>query len=92
MLRGCLTISEEFALKFISTTKGWNPEELQCKSGKPKGNDSIHQRGKSWLDDRDDPVYVRGDRSYSLSAARRLDDLLRQHCESELANRFKRKL
>ena len=28
MLRGCLSISEEFAQEFIETTKGWHPAEL----------------------------------------------------------------
>lgn len=28
MLRGCLSISEEFAHEFIETTKGWHPAEL----------------------------------------------------------------
>lgn len=29
ILRGCLTISDDFAKDFIETTKGWNPEEIK---------------------------------------------------------------
>jgi hypothetical protein len=67
ILRGCLTISEEFAHEFFLTTKGWDPSELQ------EGSDDEDW----WVDDRRDPLYARADRKYSLEHAKELDKLLR---------------
>jgi hypothetical protein len=91
ILRGCLTISEEFAHEFIATTKGWDPAELSsdtdscCSSSDDEEMDDV-----VWLDDRNDPIYVRADTEYSLRKAPELDRLLRKHHPHEMRNRRRR--
>lgn len=84
ILRGCLDISEEFAAEFIATTKGWHPEEFQeieefsdCEE--IANCDSCQSsQGGYWVDDRHDPIYIRGDPAYSRRKAKELDRLLKQ--------------
>jgi cation transport regulator ChaC len=85
ILRGCLTISEEFCKEFITSTGGWqssnentiaavtNDEEATREEDAPP---TIHVH---WVNDRNDPLYVRADQEYSLQAAQVLDQLLQSH-------------
>lgn len=68
IIRGCLTISEDFARSFIETTHGWNNEE-----------DLNH-----WVDDRDLPIYRRADPDFSSEHGDAIDKLLGEHIEDEL--------
>lgn len=64
ILRGCLSISEDFAIDFISTTNGWSSEE----------SDEVF-----WVDDRQSPIYSRADNVYIEENARKIDDLLKNY-------------
>lgn len=86
ILRGCLDVGgEEFAKKFIETTKGWDPTELSEDESSEedtfqlkKRSDSMYSSTESvWVDDREDPIYIRGDPSHSKKNASRFDRLLR---------------
>ena len=83
ILRGRLSISEEFANEFIAKTKGWHPEEQKC----------LHEvsvtpgEGSIWVDDRDHPLYRRSDHSYSKAKGHELDLLLRRHRPKHLDER-----
>jgi hypothetical protein len=84
ILRGCLTISEEFAQEFIQTTKGWDPSELQEDSEDDSDDEDW------WVDDRRDPLYVRADQEYSLENAKELDKLLRHNRKEDFGNRVRK--
>jgi hypothetical protein len=92
ILRGCLTVSEEFAHEFIATTRGWDPAELSdyVSSSDEEGSSDKETDDVVWLDDRNDPIYVRADPEYSLKKALELDRLLRKHHPHELRNRRRR--
>lgn len=86
MLRGCLTISEEFAEEFIQTTKGWHPAELldsedseESMSLADSETSDIDEEVGWWVDDRRDPLYVRADSDYSLRHSKKLDSLLKEN-------------
>ena len=76
ILRGCLTISEEFAIEFISSTKGWSSLDFQ----KNNNGSDLRNRNPSdeifWVDDRQDPIYGRADHEYIAKNAPNLDKLL----------------
>jgi hypothetical protein len=64
MLRGCLHVGgEEFARSFIETTSGWH--------GDAKDTENEH-----WVDDREDPLYIRADAEFSAQNGERMDELL----------------
>lgn len=98
MLRGCLTISEEFAHEFIETTKGWHPAELSDDddssiddSMSTDGSTSSElEEGGWWVDDRNDPLYVRADSDYSLRHGPKLDKLLKEKLPNKFATRIRR--
>jgi hypothetical protein len=71
ILRGCLTISEEFAQDFLITTRGWHPKDFEADA-----SDS-HEGGAFWVNDRKNPLYIRADTEYSKSSGRELDLLLK---------------
>jgi len=114
ILRGCLSISEEFAKEFIETTVGWHPKEMEHIVGADsetgsssnqdtervpyldsnaaaneddRSNSSDSDQGAEdeddddaiWVDDRQRPIYIRGDPQYSRKKARELDRLLKRH-------------
>jgi hypothetical protein len=68
IIRGCLTISEEFAKTFVETTAGWNDESAE----------------EHFVDDRDVPLYKRADTDYSNANAHKIDRLLHMHSSSSL--------
>jgi hypothetical protein len=75
IMRGCLSISEEFCKEFILNTRGWCPEELAL-------NDDEYDfvtNSSCWVDDRHDPIYVRADRLFSNKRAKQLDYMLQSH-------------
>jgi hypothetical protein len=101
ILRGCISISEDFAKDFLKTTRGWHlydhdlhPEEddhdhhnhdSPAKRDRDKnGNHRPSRRhgdehSVHWVDDRDNPLYVRADKEYSQANAHYLDQILREH-------------
>jgi hypothetical protein len=71
ILRGCLSIGEEFALSFLESTHGWWHES------------SVHGPESEvpeflWLDDRHDPYYIRADEKWSEEMKHFIDDLIKQ--------------
>jgi cation transport regulator ChaC len=93
MLRGCLTISKEFAEEFIETTKGWHPAELSDsddESDESISSDSDDMEEGWWVDDRRDPLYVRADSEYSLRHQHKLDSLLKEKIPSNFSTRIRR--
>jgi cation transport regulator ChaC len=94
ILRGCLGISEEFAQEFISSTKGWHPDELTGDTKDMASEESSDDEQDSdsdyegiWVDDRHKPVYMRGDPAWSRKNSRELDQLLQQHRPDHFPNR-----
>lgn len=84
ILRGCLDVGgEEFAKEFIQQTKGWTPEELLEDSSDDDDDAVSLTRSDSsdsvWVDDRDEPVYIRGDPNHSKKNASKFDSLLQAY-------------
>jgi len=73
IVKGCLTISEDFARSFIDTTKGWNT---------PDGE------GPSFVDDREQPIYLRADKELSAEHAEVVDQLLEEQRPKAFENRI----
>lgn len=91
ILRGCLTISEEFANEFIQTTKGWDPSELMEDTDSDEENSSDDDMDEGWwVDDRRDPLYSRADKQYSLKNAKKLDALLALNRPEEFGGRVRK--
>jgi cation transport regulator ChaC len=93
ILRGCLSISKEFAAEFISSTKGWHPTELSDdEDGVPSAEASDDSDDESvegiWVNDRQHPVYIRGDPTWSRKNSQELDQLLMEHRPNDFSNRI----
>jgi cation transport regulator ChaC len=104
ILRGCLSISEEFAQEFIASTKGWHPDELlddddddgddadmkaSSSSEDKQDSDTDSDYEGIWIDDRHDPVYIRGDPVWSRKNSHELDQLLLEHRPDHFPNRVR---
>lgn len=75
IVRGCLTYGEEFARSFIETTEGWHGHEE-------------HEENEHWVDDREDPLYVRADPEFSKENGELVDQLLEDHEPKAYENRI----
>ena len=71
ILRGCLSISKEFALNFIDSTHGWWHDQT---IHPPEGEIPEYL----WVDDRSSPFYSRADEEWSEQMKHMLDDLLKE--------------
>ena len=107
ILRGCLTISDQFAHQFIATTRGWHVEDFHenDKDDENDGDESHNPKASTtpttptetppvqtfWVDDRNDPIYVRADPTYSQQFGHELDVLLAALRPGELAHRYRRR-
>lgn len=93
ILRGCLSISDEFAAEFIVGTKGWHPDEIPASddevsvAGSFDSDDGSLETEPNWVDDREDPIYVRGDPKYSRKNSKDLDKLLKRHRPGHFGHR-----
>ena len=76
ILRGCLTISNDFSRDFLLTTRGWHHHDMHNPDDDTKEgcSESVH-----WIDDRHNPRYVRADREYSITNSHHLDRMLELH-------------
>ena len=84
VLRGCLSISEEFAKDFITSTRGWSTDDL----GENKINNFEGDKGEVfWVNDRQDPIYLRADNDYILKNACKIDLLLQKFRANEFLYR-----
>lgn len=73
ILRGCFSISDEFAHSFMRTTHGW---------------DSDHPDG-ILVNDRHDPLYIRADSEFSQEKGELVDELLSRHYPEAMDKRRK---
>jgi hypothetical protein len=80
ILRGCLTISNDFVQEFLINTRGWtvqdyyfNQDEGSDKQPKEKVMTTF------WVNDRHNPIYKRADVEYSQTYGPELDQLLQAH-------------
>jgi len=79
IMRGCLSVSKEFARKFLETTHGWwNDGDLDGIS-----RDTHH----TWVDDRQSPMYVRADSDFSMEHGDAIDRLIEEHHPNALKKR-----
>eukprot|EP00536_Pseudo-nitzschia_multiseries_P014163 jgi/Psemu1/213886/e_gw1.663.22.1 len=80
-LRGCLSISVCFAREFVLSTYGWYPghEVLLLHSATSDGNGNCNGKEVDsgdeccWINDRETPVYIRADKTFSIVHSQRLD-------------------
>lgn len=86
IMRGCLSISRDFARRFLETTDGWwhdgkASHSTTCEDTK----DAIAHH--TWVNDRYDPMYVRADSDYSIEYGEVIDKLLEEHHPDALKRR-----
>ena len=95
IIRGCMSISLDFARRFLETTHGFwhdNDESVE-KDIKANGSDNSEDQisnidsHHTWVDDRSDPMYVRADRQYSNENGEHIDKLLKEHHQYALKKR-----
>jgi hypothetical protein len=88
ILRGCLSISDDFAEQMIETTKGWTPAEIEDdessmeETGGSCSGDSVNSTSSSevyWVNDRHNPIYSRCDQDYMLKHGHKIDRLLQRY-------------
>ena len=77
IVRGCLTISMDFCEQVLQSTRGWTSDDSHNISNSRSHQVSFH--GVHWVDDRENPLYVRADADYSRQNALQIDDFLRKH-------------
>ena len=99
ILRGCLTISKEFAKEFIISTKGWHPStdpplppstSSSSASTIIISNKNDHENNRRigyWVNDRETPLYCRADSHYSKMNGHQLDTLLQLYRPEEMKYR-----
>ena len=78
ILRGCLDISDDFAAEFLKTTSGWHPDDRVHLDSLVLRDDSIPDQ-IPLINDRQHPIYVRGDGVWSLRNSAFLDRFMNQH-------------
>jgi len=76
ILRGCLSISQDFAREFLLTTEGWR------RAHEGGGGGDVY-----WVDDRHDPLYPRAVPEYSQKNGPAIDQLLEAHRPLEFSGR-----
>lgn len=79
IIRGCLNISEDFAIQYLQNTHGFDVGQDTAAVSLEKDN---HHEDSSpsyvWIDDRGDPRYVRADKEWSSAMGDRADEILRK--------------
>lgn len=89
-MRGCLSISIDFARRFLETTHGWTHDDWLDQND---GDININYKGGTigseerqsdahhyiWVNDRHAPIYYRADYEYSLMKGKEIDELIQQH-------------
>jgi hypothetical protein len=76
-VKGCLSISKSFAKEFTEGTYGWYPGHSPPRWESNAENDeearAVDFSFSCWIDDRNNPKYVRADKEYSLENCKALD-------------------
>lgn len=86
-MRGCLSISHDFARRFLETTSGWWHDGKSPSahiSDEDHSNDPDHH---TWVNDRHDPMYIRADSEYSIENGAVIDKLIEEHHPDALKRR-----
>jgi hypothetical protein len=71
IMRGCLSIHDDFARSFINTTVGWTDTSTTTKD--------LERSKGHWVNDRTSPLYPRADAAYSYEHGPVIDELLQTH-------------
>lgn len=92
IMRGCLSISIDFARRFIETTHGWEHGEWldqnergSIEDDEENANNRDDRQPSStshhyvWVNDRHAPLYPRADLEYSLVKGKEVDALIHEH-------------
>jgi hypothetical protein len=108
ILRGCLTISDDFCREFIETTKGWTTKDAAVDCEDDYDTDETNKENETsninvslqddapasslssssvWVNDRDAPIYIRGDPAWFRKQANQLDELLQTYRADSFASR-----
>ena len=94
IMRGCLSISRDFAKIFLETTHGWwhdgdHDKEVVDQTVLNDRGDEKHDidRHHTWVNDRHNPMYVRADSEYSLQNGSEIDELIKEHHPHALKRR-----
>jgi hypothetical protein len=88
IIRGCLSISESFLVEFLEKTTGYYPHTVQPSE---QLYDSILPDNQPTMvpivNDRHNPIYVRGDKEYSRKFSGYIDSLIQKYKPELLMNR-----
>ena len=95
IIRGCMSISLDFARRFLETTHGfWHDNDESVEKGiKVKDASNVEDQSNTihshhtWVDDRRNPMYVRADSQYSNENGEHIDKLLEEHHQYALKKR-----
>ena len=102
IMRGCLSISTDFARRFLETTRGWwneghNPKktelgatttaDLESNEMEQTSDKNDRIRHHTWVNDRHAPMYLRADRQYSFEMGDEIDKLIEEHHPHALQQR-----
>ena len=82
ILRGCLEISDHFAMTFLELVQGWHSAtetSAAAASNADDEDDAVARIVIHYVNDRHGPVYARGDPAWSLQHADRLDRMIQTH-------------
>lgn len=80
IMRGCFSVSKEFARMFLQTTTGWSHDGKSDNPNKDNNDESNHEpTHHTWVDDRHSPMYARADSEFSLEHASIIDQLIEEH-------------
>lgn len=102
ILRGCLSISNDFAKQFLLTTHGWygcnsndddnkqihddDDDNNTAKQGVVRSDQCHHHI--MWINDRSLPIYTRADIEYSMRHGQLIDQLIHQYHQYALQQRI----
>jgi hypothetical protein len=87
IMRGCLSVSKEFARKFLQTTHGWWHDGELDVSNETNNEDRSASQHHTWVDDRRFPMYVRADTIFSMENGETIDRLIEEHHPHALKKR-----
>eukprot|EP00804_Cyclotella_cryptica_P004044 CCRYP_015451-RA/>CCRYP_015451-RA protein AED:0.36 eAED:0.36 QI:0/-1/0/1/-1/1/1/0/334 len=87
IMRGCISISHEFAKKFLQSTNGWWNDGKSSKACDVDDKHAAMDHHHTWVNDRHDPMYVRADSSYSIENGEEIDKIIEEHHPDALKRR-----
>ena len=95
-MRGCLSISYDFARQFLQTTHGWccdgDKEEENNDTAKTVGSGTGTNKNSNgcylWVNDRSSPIYKRADVEYSMTNGQLIDELIQEFHHYALQRRM----